>query len=171
MKDSNMPKADFVTSIFLICFGISIVVQSYFMPRFEEIEADPHSAPGIVPAILGVVIIVLSVIVLLKSVKKKGYHLEINTTSLSHFLGDKSTKRLLVTLFISIIYGLALVGNIHFVLASFIYVLSFIILFEYQPSVALTKQWKVVIFAFVQAALVSVIIGAVFRYLFLVDLP
>lgn len=171
MKDSNMPKADFLTSIFLICFGISIVVQSFFMPRFESIDADPFSVPGIIPGILGIIIIALSFIVLIKSLKKKGYQLEINSSSLSHYWHDKSTKRLLITLFISMIYGMALVGNIHFVLASFIYVLSFIILFEYRPSVALKKQWKVVTLALVQAVLVSGIIGAVFRYLFLVDLP
>ena len=54
MKESNMPRADFLTSMLLIVVGVAIVWNSLEMPRYEDQGGSFLDSPGIVPAILGV---------------------------------------------------------------------------------------------------------------------
>jgi hypothetical protein len=171
MKDSNMPKADFVTAILLICFGGWVVIHSYHMPRFENQEANPFSVPGIVPGILGTVIVLLSTVVLVRSLGRKGYRLGITRAHIKGFFKNASMQRMLLTLLICMFYGIVLVGNIDYYLATFLYLLAFLCLFQYHRSTPLSGQAKMVLGSLVQALLTAGIVGAIFRYLFLVALP
>jgi hypothetical protein len=49
----RMVKADFVTGLAFVALGIATVVESLRMPAFAEIEAEPYTAPGVVPGLLG----------------------------------------------------------------------------------------------------------------------
>jgi len=171
MKQENMPKADFVVSLLLMGFGVWIVIHSFQMPRFEELGANPFSVPGIVPAILGTIIFILSFIVFIRSLTRKGYRLGLNRTSLTGFFRNVSMQRMLLTILICIVYGIVLVGRINYYLATFVFVLVFLILFQYRPSEGFPAQRKKLVLSFIQALLTAGIVGAVFRYLFLVDLP
>jgi len=171
MKQENMPKADFVVSILLMCFGVWIVIHSLQMPRFKELAADPMSVPGIVPGILGTVIIILSLIVFIRSLARKGYRLGLNRQTLNNFLLDTSLQRMLLTIFICIVYGILLVGRLNYYVATFIFVLIFLILFQFRRSEDSTARAKLLTLGVLQALLTAGIVGAVFRYLFLVDLP
>jgi len=64
-----------------------------------------------------------------------------------------------------------MVGYINYYLATFLYVFAFLILFQVDFSENIFIQRKTIIGSFVQAVLISGVVGAVFRYLFLVDLP
>ena len=125
MKDRNMPKADFVASIILIAFGIWIVVHSIHMPRFKEFGANPFSVPGIVPGILGTIITVLSLLVFIRAIRRKGYQLDIRTHVLKSVIQDASFKRMLITCSVCVAYGLGMVGTISYYVATFIYVFTF----------------------------------------------
>ncbi len=172
MKPENMPKADFVVSILLMIFGVWIVIHSLQMPRFQELEANPFSVPGIVPGVLGTIIFILSLTVFIRSLKQGGYRLGINRHTLQDFLRDTSTQRMLLTTAICIVYGLVMIGHMNYYLATFVFVWCFLLLFQYRFSenVIVNKQ-KLLITSLVQAALTAAVVGAVFRYLFLVDLP
>ena len=171
MKPENMPKADFVVSILLMAFGVWIVLHSLQMPRFKELSADPLSVPGIVPGILGTVIFILSLVVFIRSLTRRGYQLGLNRQTLKNFFQDISAQRMLLTIFICIVYGILMVGNMNYYPATFIFVLVFIILFQFRGSQDGTTRGKMLMFAVLQALLAAGIVGAVFRYLFLVDLP
>ena len=171
MEDRNMPKADFLASIPLIAFGVWIVVHAFHMPRFEEFGANPFSVPGIVPGILGSIIAVLSLLVFIRSIRRKGYQLGLNAATLKNTFQNPSFKRMSVTCLICVTYGLGLVGYINYYLATFLYVCAFLILFQVDFSENIFIQRKTIIGSFTQAVLISGIVGAVFRYLFLVDLP
>ena len=171
MKQENMPKADFAVSILLMCFGVWVVIHSFQMPRFKELSADPMSVPGIVPGILGTVIFILSLVVFVRSLVRKGYRLGLNRQTLNNFLLDTSLQRMLLTIFICIIYGIFMVGRLNYYLATFIFVLIFLILFQFRHSEDTTVRGKLLTLAVLQALLTAGIVGAVFRYLFLVDLP
>ena len=82
MKPENMPRADFVVSILLMCFGIWVIVHSLQMPRFQDLGANPFSVPGIVPGILGTIIFLLSLTVFIRSLRRKGHRLGINRQTL-----------------------------------------------------------------------------------------
>ena len=171
MKQENMPKADFVVSILLMCFGGWVVIHSFHMPRFKELSADPLSVPGIVPGILGTVICILSLIVFIRSLARKGYRLGLKRQTLNNFLLDTSPQRMLLTIFICIVYGILMVGRLNYYLATSIFVLIFLILFQFRRSEDSTARGKVLTLAVLQALLTAGIVGAVFRYLFMVDLP
>jgi hypothetical protein len=94
MKQENMPKADFVVSILLMGFGVWVVLHSFQMPRFKELGANPLSVPGIVPGILGTVIFILSLVVFIRSLTRKGYRLGLNRQTLKNFFQDISLQRL-----------------------------------------------------------------------------
>lgn len=171
MKQENMPKADFVMSILLMCFGVWIVIHSLQMPRFKEVGANPFSVPGIVPGILGTVIFILSLVVFIRSLTRKGYRLGLNRQTLKNFFQEISLQRMLLTIFICIVYGILMVGSLNYYLATFIFVLVFLILFQLLGSEDITARGKLLMLSVLQAVLVAGIVGAVFRYLFLVDLP
>jgi hypothetical protein len=171
MKQDNMPKADFVVSLLLMGFGVWIVIHSFQMPRFEELGANPFSVPGIVPAILGTIIFLLSFIVFIRSLTRKGYRLGLNRAILTEFFRNASMKRMLLTILVCIVYGIVLVGRINYYLATFVFVLVFVALFQYRPGEGFLAQRKTLVLSFVQALLTAGIVGVVFRYLFLVDLP
>ena len=171
MKQENMPKADFVVSILLMCFGLWIVIHSLQMPRFEEVDANPLSVPGIVPGILGIIIFILSLAVFIRSLTRRGYRLGLNRHTMKNFFQDASLQRMLLTIFICIVYGIFMVGRMNYYLTTFIFVLVFLILFQFLDAEGTTAWKKLLTLSILQAALVSGIVGAVFRYLFLVDLP
>lgn len=171
MKPENMPKADFVTSIVLMAFGVWVLLHSIQMPRFENLEANPFSVPGIVPGLLGAVIFLLSLVVFLRSLKQKGYRLGINASVIRNFTKDASIQRMLVTILVCVVYGLGLIGRIDYYLATLLFVLAFLLLFQYRPSQNDPRPVKLIAMSVLQAVLTAGAVGAVFRYLFLVELP
>jgi hypothetical protein len=171
MKETNMPKADFVTALVLITFSITVIVLSIGMPRMEEVGADPYSAPGIVPGFLGVIILFLSIILLVRSILNKGHQPEITWDKIIAFFRDEAILRVVLTIILSVIYGAILLGSIPYVLATFLYGLLFVLIFEYHFDKPFHGQEKTVVFSFVQAVLVAGVVAAVFRYVFLVKLP
>lgn len=171
MENRNMPKADFVTAIILISFGVWIVVHAIYMPRFKEFGANPFSVPGIVPGILGTIITVLSLIVFIRSIREKGYRLGINAKVIKNLLQNPSFKRMMVTCLVCVTYGFGMVGTIDYYLATFLYVFIFLILFQLDRSRPIIVQHRLILAALTQSVLVAGAVGAVFRYLFLVDLP
>ena len=171
MKESNMPKADFLMSIVLILFGITVVILSSQMPDFSDQKVNPYSVPGVVPSILGVIFCLLGLVMLIRSIVRKGYRLEISGTHISGWFKDRSTQRFLLTLGLSVIYAMVLLGRMHYTIATGVYMLAFVFLFEYRKGVKLLNQKKTFFMALLLAVITSGSVFWVFRYLFLVNLP
>ena len=171
MKDSNMPRADFLTSMVLIVVGVATVWNSLEMPRYEDQGGTFLDSPGIVPAILGVLLVALSLVVFIRSIVRKGYKLGWNKESLSALLKDTKTVRMLVTIAFGIVYGLVLLRWLHFIASTLIFVFVFIIVFEWDLKKSLAAQWKVPVFAGVISVATTAAVFGAFQYLFLVNLP
>jgi hypothetical protein len=171
MKESSMPRADFVTSVILIAFGIATLIISLQMPRFEEQGVNPYSVPGIVPGFLGVVIAFLGIVLFIRSIIRKGYELGLTGQTVKEFFTAESTKRFALTILISVIYALVLLGRILYSVATALYMFTFIFIFEYEWKKPFIQQWQRVLIALVIAVLVSAGVTTVFQYLFLVNLP
>jgi putative tricarboxylic transport membrane protein len=171
MKPENMPKADFVVSILLMLFSLWVVAHSLKMPRFEELGANPFSVPGIVPGVLGTIIFILSLAVFIRSLRQKGYRLGLTGETLHGFFQETSIQRMLLTTAICLFYGMVMVGRMNYYLATFAFVLGFLLLFQYRSVENAAACLRLLITSLVQAGLTAAIVGAVFRYLFLVDLP
>ena len=170
MKQENMNKADFLTSVFLILFGLIIFIMSVRMPTFRELGANPYSAPGIIPAILGVILSFMGIILFIRSVVRKGYKIGLSSQSIKIFFKSNSIKRLFIALFLSVFY-IILLGEINYFLLSAMYIFIFIIAFEFKIKESIFSQGKTLLFALIEAVFIAGSIAFVFRYLFLVRLP
>ncbi len=171
MKDSNMPKADLLMSILLIVFGITILIVSIGMPHFEELDANPYSVPGVVPGFLGGIIAVMGFVLLIRSLSRKGYKLGITGRSIKEWITDESTRRLLITLGLSLIYALVFIGWLPYAVGTVLFIFAFVVVFEHKKGVPLREQKRMLFKATLTSVISGVTIWVVFRYLFLVNLP
>lgn len=171
MKDQTMRRADFVMSLFLLAFGAAVLVLSLLMPRFENRNINPYSVPGIVPGFLGAVLCLLGFILFFRSARSGGFRIGITKTAFAGFLGLEETRRILLTILLGVAYALGLLGRVHFMLATGIFVFAFVIVFEYKMKESFGSQWKTVLFGALLACITSAVVYAVFAYLFLVNLP
>jgi len=171
MKEENMPKADFLTAMLLFAFGIAVLIVSMNMPRFEAQGANPYSVPGIVPGFLGMATAILSLILFIRSIIQKGYRVGLTKEVIKDFFTSDSTRRYLLSLALCVIYGIFLLGRIPYHIATGLFVLVFIIAFEFRVKESLSSQRNRIISALVEALLVSAGVTFLFRYLFLVKLP
>lgn len=172
MSDRKMIKRDFIASVVLLCFSLTVIVQSYLMPRLERRGIDPLSAPGVVPGMIGLVLLCLALILFIRSIRRGGYRL---------FQGEPvhgqkgrhqgAATRVLLTLVLSLVYAVGLLGRFDYTVSTAFYIFAFICLFEYQPGTSILQQKKVFILGTVQAVVASALITLVFQKLFLVDLP
>jgi hypothetical protein len=161
-----MTKADLYSGIFFVLLGIATIEESYRMPRFEELGVNPYSVPGLVPGIIGAVILVLGLVLFGRSA------LRLRTAGgAAGDLPNLSRNRLLVTLALTLGYAAGLVGHIPFWLATFLFVTGFITVFEWQPDAPAGVRARRLVAAVVIGAVVSATVTTVFRHLFLVQLP
>lgn len=171
MKELNMKRADFVMSLLLLCFGIAVTALSLRMPRFETLNINPYSVPGIVPGFLGVVLALLGAVMLVRSVRAGGFRLGIDGKAIGAFFSMVETRRITLTVALGTAYAMGLLGRVHFTIATGIFVFAFILVFELKRGETFRAQWKTLFFGAVLACATSAAVYAVFAYLFLVNLP
>ena len=171
MEERNMPRADFITTIGLIAFGVAVLVLSIQMPRFEEQGVNRFSVPGIVPGFLGSIVALLGLVLFIRSIIRKGYKLGVDAAAVKRFFTAEMTKRFAVTILVSVAYGWGLIGRINYEISTLIYIFAFIVIFDVKWRQGIKTQWKKILIAFIIAVLVAGIVGTTFRRLFLVNLP
>jgi hypothetical protein len=190
MTESQMNRADFLASAVLVAFGSGIMVLSARMPRLEQRGINPYTAPGVVPFLLGAIITLLAVVLLFRSISRRGWKIDVRN-GLSGALRDIQTRRLVLTLLMTLIYALVMIGRLDYTISTGLFIFAFILLFEWNgaenaessgkftPSgtvprgvgSAIKRNRKVILWAAVEAVIASGITAAVFHYLFLVKLP
>jgi hypothetical protein len=164
-----MDKADLVTSLLLIGLGLGAVIESWRMPRLEELAINPYTVPGIVPGLLGAVIVLLGLILLVRSMRRGGWRL--GAGGPWNLLRRESARRLYLSLALTFGYAAGLVGKISYWLATVLFVFLFITLFEWKSTSAPGQRVKTISIALGQALVVAAAVTVVFQYLFLVRLP
>ena len=170
MEIQKMDKADFVTSLFLTALGFGIFIISIRMPTFKELGANPYSAPGIVPSVLGMILFILGIVLLVRSISRQGYHIHISLNGIIELMRRRSIKRLIIALFLSLAY-VRLLGKMNYFLLNSLYILLFILAYEFDFRKSMIKQKRTLILAISVAFLIAGSIALVFQYLFLVRLP
>ena len=132
-KERNAAK-DFVSGLLLVLFGIFIVVDALNMKIYNTFL----DAPGFFPAIVGGVIILLGGLLAFIGFKLGGAAelKEILTgTFLKQFITSDGTVRVLILIAMMIVYIWGLLGRMHFIIATSIYLIAN---FLYLKA---TKQW------------------------------
>ena len=166
-----MPKADFVTSIVLLAFSISVILLALDLPRLEHRDINPWTIPGLVPALLGGVLAVMSLVLFIRSVRHEGHRLGLTRERVREIAGMTQVKRASATVAFCLVYALVLVGWLPYVVSTFLFVFIFIVMFEYERHTPLGSQRRRILFAGLEAVIVAAAVASLFHYVFLVRLP
>ena len=166
----GMVKADLATGLVLLALGVAVVVESLRMPRFEHLNVNPYTVPGLVPGALGAVILVLGALLFLRAARAGGWRLGGGAAPRS-WLGDPGVRRLLLAAGLCVVYAALLVGRLPFWLATFLFVAGFVVLFEWPLAASRSERWRRLAFALLFGALISAVVTLVFQEIFLVRLP
>ncbi len=164
-----MAKADFVTSILVMLLGLGAFVTSWRMPRFENLNVDPYTVPGIVPGILGVILLGLGVVLFVRSLNRGGWRLEPQAVAAALLSG--TSGRVVLVLGLTLGYAVVLVGRLPYWVATAIFVFLFIGAFEWPNSTNRRARIVTLTSAAIMAVIVAAVVSAVFQLLFLVRLP
>ena len=168
---SAMVKADFVTGLVLIALGIATVVESLRMPRFEDLNIEPYTVPGLVPGALGAVILLLGAILFLRAARAGGWRLRAGGATRRTWWADPGSRRLALSLALCLGYAGLLVGRLPFWLATFTFVFAFVGLFEWPLAGSSGERLRRLPVALVYALAVAAVVTLVFQQVFLVRLP
>jgi hypothetical protein len=169
--DHAPPRADLKDAIFWIALGVATLVGSVAMDRLESQNIEPVTAPGLLPGLLGICLILLGGILGLRSWRRGAFAQAPQAVS-----ADARERRLRVAVAVALCagYSVVLVGHgIPFWLASAVYVSVSILVFRrlsHDPD-----ERRLDARACVKAALIGVITSVViwlfFEQVFLVRLP
>jgi len=149
-------KADLVQGAVWALGGGIIVYASWTMERLERHGAALYTAPGLVPGLLGLVLLVLGVVLALRALRTGEPQ-----PAPSPRMGWGNTPAVLVLCFG---YAIGLVGHVPFWLATFIFVTAFVAVFEYPSRRRMAM-------APIYGAATSLIVSYLFEEVFLVRLP
>jgi hypothetical protein len=143
--------SDRLQGLVWIAVSAVIIYGSWTMDRLERHGAALYTAPGLVPGLLGLVILGLGVMLALR------------TAGANQSLGGRWGETALV-MALCLGYAAGLVGRVPFWLATFVFVTAFIVLFEYPAR----RRMAV---APLYGAATSLLVTWLFQSVFLVRLP
>lgn len=146
-KKRNAAK-DLASGIFLVLFGIYIVIESLNMKVYNTFI----DAPGFFPLIIGVVIALLGAVLALIGFKSNGVAelKEVFTGKfLKAFAKEDGTVRVLILLAMMFVYCFILLGRVHFIIATSIYLIA-----NFLYLKALKRWWLGIIIAIVTSVVV-----------------
>lgn len=165
-----MPRADLITSIVLMAIGLGAALESWRMPRLQQLGVSIYSAPGVVPFLLGIVIAGLGLILLVRSLRVGGLALPLSRSGGPLFSGD-GARRFVMTAGLTLGYAVVLVGWLPFWMATTIFVGAFVLIFEWQAGRRGTGFARRAAAVAAFALAVGVSVSVLFEDIFLVRLP
>lgn len=123
----QMSLADRMTAIVLATLGLSMAFGGYTMERLEIRGIHPGSIPGLVPMILGVLLVICAVL-LWRDAKRNP------RTEGASVLADGSWTRLGLTAGTCLVYALVLIGWLPFLWSTAIFVFAFAAIFSWPTE-------------------------------------
>lgn len=141
-------KKDFTFSLSLFLIGLYVTVEGYLM--YKKAAKPPYNietfsiSPAFLPTILGVVLVFLSSILLLKSLKGTDFRTQLKIVG-SSFKNAK-TNQDVKTMF----FGTVILGIYTFVLMAILpfWIASIIFLASLMTYLKATKFWKILLISF-----------------------
>ncbi len=147
-KKDRTPAKDFVSGILLVILGLFILFDALHMKIYNTFL----DAPGFFPTIVGSVIAVLGAVVAIIGFRLGGLSQLKEITgakSLKSFITGEETIRVFILIVMMFIYIWVLLGRVHFIIATSIYLVANFLFLK------ATKQWWLsVIIAVVMSAAV-----------------
>jgi hypothetical protein len=153
-----------------LVLGVAVLIGSITMDRLERQDINPYTVPGLLPGLLGIVMIVLGVLLGARSWRHGG-----GRRGGARLHVDRATvRRLSLVIALILVYSVVLVGHgMPFSLASALYVTASILTLQ-QPQRAAAGRgvsWRDAALAIAVGLGAGLGITYVFQDLFLVRLP
>ncbi len=146
--------------IFWVLLGVAITAESWRMDRLEQQHINPWTVPGLVPGLLGAVIVVFGLVLLLRR------------PVAAEDPPAAEPWRVAAAIAITLVFGVGVVGSgVPFWLAAAGFVFSAIMIFEWPERRAAGTLARGAVNAALIAAGASAAVTLTFQNLFLVRLP
>jgi len=156
-------RADFWFSIGLTAFAIAVTVESWRMPRLQELGVHPMSAPGLTPGLVGLILTFLGLALLIRSLRARRRVTQAEAPAVD----PSAPRRLMLTLALCLVYALVLVGSLPFMWATGLFVFAFVAVFSFERA----RPLRSLLSAGAMALVVAVCVTLLFERVFLVRLP
>lgn len=170
-ESSPSPRADLLWALAWIAVGAAIFTGGFTMDRLERQNINPYTAPGLVPALLGIGIALLGTILLVRSVRRGGLAAALDGRT------PADGGRLALALGLCILYAGGLVGrtllgfHVPFWLATALFVFVAILALEWRARRERGELGRGIAIALACAVGTAAGVTLVFQEVFLVRLP
>ena len=153
-----------------IALGAAVLIGSLRMDRLESQNINPYTAPGLLPALLGIAMVLLGTLLALRSWRRGA----LKARHAAFEFDPAAARRVALVLALCVAFGVVLVGHgLPFWCAAAIFVSSAIITLQQPQRLAAGRRLGV------RDALIAIVIGLgaggaitlVFQQVFLVRLP
>ncbi len=147
--------------------ALAIVTGSWMMDRLPHLQANPYSAPGLVPGVLGVAIAVMAAVMI-----GRALHQGALAQARIPAVNWREHWRLAVTLVLCLAFALGLVASgLPFWLASALFIAVFVMVFRYEEYRSSGTLLRGAASSIAFGLISGLVIFYVFQELFLVRLP
>jgi hypothetical protein len=165
------PRSDLLDGLGWIAFGIAVLIGSLTMDRLEQQHINPYTVPGLLPGLLGIMMILLGGILSLRSWRRGALNVPVPGATADE---REQRRRIWIVIVLCMGYAVVLVGHgIPFWLASAIYVTGSILVLQRLSRDEDERRYTVR--GFIKAVVIGlgagVITSVVFQELFLVRMP
>lgn len=155
-------------SLLLTALAVVVLVESWRMPRLENLGVHPMSAPGLTPGLIGLVLLLLGGLLLLRSLRdRRAAAAMIATTADTVPAPAGDGARALLAVALCLVYALGLLGRLPFPWATGLFVFAFVAAFGFERA----RPWRTLGGAIAMAVATAVAVTLLFEQLFLVRLP
>lgn len=166
------PRSDLADAIGWIALGIAVLAGSITMDRLERQNINPYTVPGLLPGLLGLLMIALGGVLAVRSWRRSAWVAQ--SAARPDPLWHEERRRIVVATALCLGYGVLLVGHgLPFWAASTLYVTGSILVLQRLNRDADERRItpRTAAAAAVIGLASSVITHLVFQELFLVRLP
>lgn len=162
-------RADLYGGLFWIVFGVAIGIGSWNMDRLERQGVSFYTAPGLVPGILGVLLVICGLVLAGRSLRDGALGPDQRPPVL---LNRDTLRRAGIALLLTIGFAVGLVGHgVPFPIAATLFLFLQISILQYPERKVKNEVTKGLVVAAAVAAGAATAISLLFQYVFLVRLP
>ena len=174
MPEEKLRKADIITGVCLILLGLAVLFGASRMPMtgtYGGVKNVWYVSPAVLPILIGILIIVFSIGILIRAVKRGGHKgiVRYFSEKASGLTKNAEVRRIFIIWIWSSVYIFGLLGRIDFYLASFLYLGPFMMFF-YRPGGRSLQTKHYISIAFL-GLVVPLGVGYLFNKYLLVPLP
>jgi hypothetical protein len=161
-------RADFFGGLAWTALGTAILIASWRMDRLERMGVSFFTAPGLVPGVLGVLIVLCGLVLAARALGEGAFGSVQRPAAL---LRPDVLRRVGITLVLCLGFSLGLVGRVPFWIAAATYLFAQIAVLQYPERKARGEVVRGLAVAAVIAVTAALAVAYLFQDIFLVRLP